>query len=314
MNFTTPRTLKSGKKAILLLAFAAAIILFVRALLPTQAQQPPREPEFDFSQPDGLEKAREQYKETINCYFNTAAQSWINTYNQRYQELTGLTVPPTETIEESDLGCDQLSPLGETLHKKLKMLLEAVDRNLENTTQRTQAADANKQDTGKRVCNFMLEDLQNNASPLKQPLELDPAPKEDYFTTLEKEVVSPVYAIAIVSQCYEAVYESYLTQYYSDAYDAQKIAQQSEKSTIHSDEIFSEISKRAVDQRAELERIQKSLDLSLSNFQEMIQTYPLHTQYELMIFHSEKLREQFKVLRGIFDQLQYKLPNQSVGE
>ncbi len=296
------------------------LLITLLAIFPAlfgQAQNSPAErAEFSFQGQDAFTRESELYNRTINCYFNRGVQFWLQAYSKEYQKEVSRELP-LSSIEDTQLGCDNLGVFGQYYKQKLEKLLSAIAKN----RQKLDETAFSNQPKGEvqNPCNLPFEPLDsssvnrntNGLRVLRLPVAAPTEERGDYFVTLESRVVSPVYAVALVSECYRQVYTQSLDRYVNLAYDSQSILEDKGETSLSREALIEERTARLNRIEIERRRVRTALDLALANFLEFTESYPLHVQYEKIILHAQKLRDNVRPLRVIFDQLQYKLPNQS---
>jgi len=216
--------------------------------------------------------------------------------------------PENKTPEDSKLGCDQITgDIAKSYQQTLKGLLDSVYAPKQSTPSTPPPSSPETIQT----CNLILKTTTAPSDDKWNVGLITPANAgSDYFEVQKATLVSSVYAVALVSNCYQMVYEQYLNKWTSTE-NGMKISELSSQNRTQESSI-NPIATRIKTAKDELDRSQRTLDLALTSLQEFIQMYPLHTSYAAIIKYSQKVRDQMSRFRAAIDQLQYKLPNQSI--
>lgn len=299
MTFTT----KHPYRTILLLAVTLSAVL---SLVPFARTAEPGELLLDQEFSEDFDTAKTQYHQTVNCFFNLALQKHMEFFNRQYQKSTQAKLPTQAPAHIAD--CQHLED--SKIQGYYQQVLEEMLRDLVLEPDKKVAAQSALQDSV-RACLPDEEDAAGNCRAvcnldLRNGKLLRPSADLDYFEKEKKETLSPTYAVAVVSNCYYLVWEQHLNARIQQSYQIPQTTSSSSQESV-----FQERSQRSQQMQDEMARSDKALDLALAALEEMIQTYPLHVQYQAIIAHSQKLRDQFRGIRVAIDQLQYKLPNQS---
>lgn len=256
---------------------------------------------------DNFREAQKQYHATINCFFNMATQKAMQEANTAFTKDVPGEEPENKAPEDSQLGCDQITgDIAKSYQNTLKELLDHVYASKQSSAPTPPAASTATIQT----CNLILETTTTRTNDKWNIGLITPADTgSDYFEVQKATLVSPVYAVALISNCYNMVYEQYLHTWTSPE-NGIKISALNQTSTQEA--IINPIVDRTATTKEELNRSQRTLDLAITSLQEFIQMYPLHTRYAAIIKYSQKVRDQMSRFRAAIDQLQYKLPNQSI--
>jgi hypothetical protein len=257
---------------------------------------------------DNFKEAQKQYHATINCFFNMATQKAMQVANTEFMKDVPGEEPENKTPEDSKLGCDQITgDIAKSYQQTLKGLLDSVYAPKQSTPSTQPPSSPETIQT----CNLILKTTTAPSDDKWNVGLITPADTgSDYFQVQKATLVSPVYAVALVSNCYQMVYEQYLNKWTSTE-NGMKISELSSQNRTQESSI-NPIATRIKTAKDELDRSQRTLDLALTSLQEFIQMYPLHTRYAAIIKYSQKVRDQMSRFRAAIDQLQYKLPNQSI--
>jgi hypothetical protein len=257
---------------------------------------------------DNFKEAQKQYHATINCFFNMATQKAMQVANTEFMKDVPGEEPENKTPEDSKLGCDQITgDIAKSYQQTLKGLLDSVYAPKQSTPSTQPPSSPETIQT----CNLILKTTTAPSDDKWNVGLITPADAgSDYFEVQKATLVSPVYAVALVSNCYQMVYEQYLNKWTSTE-NGMKIFELSSQNRTQESSI-NPIATRIKTAKDELDRSQRTLDLALTSLQEFIQMYPLHTRYAAIIKYSQKVRDQMSRFRAAIDQLQYKLPNQSI--
>jgi hypothetical protein len=256
---------------------------------------------------DNFKEAQKQYHATINCFFNMATQKAMQVANTEFMKDVPGEEPENKAPEDSQLGCDQITgDIAKSYQQTLKGLLDDVYASKQSKPSTTPPSSPETIQT----CNLILKTTTAPSDDKWNVGLITPANAgSDYFEVQKTTLVSSVYAVALVSNCYQMVYEQYLNKWTSTD-NGIKISALNQTSTQEA--IINPIVDRTATAKEELDRSQRTIDLALTSLQEFIQMYPLHTRYAAIIKYSQKVRDQMSRFRAAIDQLQYKLPNQSI--